>query len=252
MPSVPAIRAVSIFALFRGIRALIIYYFYSGRVNTHIGKNTPMNDGAGTGYYSEDFTLNQFINNTTSPLALKDYNGNATSVSMALDASAATGTFNYTYDNVKGSSSERAKYSCWVNDDFYPNYGWGRAWSYSNTDKTTNSADILFTISGLDNAATYDVRVMGGRLGSSLNLRCAAFTIGTNEVIIDNGIANVGTFSLSDFKEKVATFDSVAPTSNTIVLKMHSITKHRDAQNDDFSECYLNFIYISKVVFSQN
>ncbi len=225
---------------------------YSQDIMTHFGKSTPMNNGAGTSYYPEDFTLNQFINNTSSPLSLYDYNGSATGVTMALDASAAVGTFNYTYENVKGSSGTRPNYSPWVNDDFYPNYGWGRAWSYSNTDKTSNSADILFTISGLDNSATYDVRVMGDRLNSSLNIRCASFKIGGSEVIIDNGLADGSTFSLTNFKEKVANFDGVSPSSSEIVVKMHSVTKHRDAQNDDFSECYINFIYISKVVYSQN
>ena len=230
------------------------FRIYSQDIMTHLGKNTPMNNGTGTSYYPEDFTLNQFIDNTYSPLALSDYYGNATGVSISLDATAVsgTGTFNYSYDNVCGNSGTRPNYSPWVNDDFYPNYGWGRAWSFSNTDKTSNSGDILFTISGLDNSAVYDVRVLGTRYNSSTNIRCASFAIGSDEIIVDNATPSAGTYSLAEFKNRIANFDGVSPSSSNIVIKMHTITKHRDAQNDDFSEGYINFIYLSKVVYSQN
>ena len=228
---------------------------YSQDIMTHLGKSTPMNNGTGTSYYPEDFTLNQFINNENSPLALSDYYGNPTDVSISLDATSVseTGTFNYSYDNVCGNSGTRPNYSPWVNDDFYPNYGWGRAWSFSNTDKTSNSGDILFTISGLDNSAVYDVRVLGTRYNSSANIRCASFSIGSDEIIIDHATPTAGTYSLTEFKNRIANFDGVSPSSSNIVIKMHTITKHSDdIKPYDFSEGYINFIYISKVVYSQN
>lgn len=220
---------------------------YSQDIMTHFG-NTVANSPA----QPEVFTLNNFTDNTSSPLDLSDYNGNATGVTMSVDVSAISGlaTMNYKYSNIRGGGA--ASYSPWVNDDFYPANGWGTSWSLPNTNKQVNSNDIVFTIAGLDNDATYDVRIMASRYGSSPNLRCASFTIGGTEIIVDCAVANKGTYDLSEFKQVIANFDSISPSSTNIEMSMHSITKHRDAQNDDFCEGFISFLYISKVVYSQN
>lgn len=227
---------------------------YSQDIYTHLGKNTPMDDGAGNYYYPERFTLNNFTSvGDGASISLKDYSGTATGITLTVDSSAATGTWKNDNENVFGGSVDRATNSPYVDDDYFPSYGWGRPSSFSNTDKTANSEDISFVISGLDNAAVYDLKVCGVRWNSSVGIRVAAYSINGVEKVVDNGLPAAGTVSHATFKEHVAYYDAIAPASSEITLKMHSVTKHRGApNNDDFSEAYICFIYISKVVYSQN
>lgn len=226
---------------------------YSQDIMTHLGKSTPMDDGNGKYYYPEHFTLNDFTNvGNDASITLKDYNGNPTDVVLSVDSSTANGTWKNDNENVFGASGDRATNSPFVDDDYYPSYSWGRPCSFINDDKTANSADVTFTIRGLDNSAKYDVRVCGIRYSSSANLRVAVYAIGDTAVEVDNGLSAAGTLNLTTFKTKIVKFDSISPDSETIALKMHSVTKHRDGTPSDFSEAYICSIYISKVVYSQN
>lgn len=226
---------------------------YSQDIMTHLGKSTPMDDGNGTYYYPEHFTLNDFTNvGNAAYITLKDYNGNPTGAVLSVDSSTAIGTWKNDNENVFGNGGDRATNSPFVDDDYYPSYSWGRPCSFINGDITANSADVTFTISGLDNSAKYDVRVCGIRYSSSANLRVAVYAIGDTAVEVDNGLSAAGTLNLTTFKTKIVKFDSISPDSGTIALKMHSVTKHRDGKPSDFSEAYICSIYISKVVYSQN
>ena len=151
-----------------------------------------------------------------------------------------------------GSSGDKAANSPYVNDDYYPQYGWGRFGLFQNIVSTANSSDVVFTLSGLDSEGVYDVRVLGVYYKSSNNLRSGSFSIGSTEVIIDHGWDASSKIDLDILKQKLAVFDSVSPVGNSIALNVHSITKHRESNNDDFSHFVINFIYLSKVVYSQN
>lgn len=218
---------------------------YSQDVYVHLGNEAPM-----TGY-PVTFTLNQVttINNTTD-VALNDYYGSSTGYS--LQVSGISGGSFINKDSIMGSSGDKAANSPYVNDDYYPQYGWGRFGLFQNTVLTANSSDVVFTLSGLDSEGVYDVRVLGVYYKSSYNLRSGSFSIGSTEVIIDHGWDASSKIDLDILKQKLAVFDSVRPVGNSIALNVHSITKHRESKNDDFSEFVINFIYLSKVVYSQN
>ena len=218
---------------------------YSQDVYVHLGNDAPM-----TGY-PVTFTLNQVttINNTTD-VALNDYYGSSTGYS--LQVSGISGGSFINKDSIMGSSGDKAANSPYVNDDYYPQYGWGRFGLFQNIVSTANSSDVVFTLSGLDSEGVYDVRVLGVYYKSSNNLRSGSFSIGSTEVIIDHGWDASSKIDLDILKQKLAVFDSVSPVGNSIALNVHSITKHRESNNDDFSHFVINFIYLSKVVYSQN
>lgn len=226
---------------------------YSQDIFTHLGKSTPMNNGSGTNYYPVDFTLNDFTGVAHgASFSLKDYYGSDTGASITVNASAANGSFNNTNENVFGNSGNRATNSPYVDGDFFPSYGWGRPCSFANSDKTVDSGDVFFHLTGLDDTASYDVKIVGIRYNSSANLRVAKYTIGNDERIIDNGLAAAGKLDLNAFKDRHVEFAGISPSGGTISIKMNAISRYRQSNNDYFCEAFISFIYLSKIVYSKN
>lgn len=221
---------------------------YSQDIMVHLGKDAPMSG------YPVSYTQNSFkgVGNGVSSGSLLDYNGGTTGVSIAVDASGATVTFKNDNENVFGAGGDKGTNSPWVDDDYYPSYGWGRPSSFSNSSATSDSEDVLYTITGLEDASNYDIRICAIRYNSSANLRVASYAIGGDEITIDCGLAAAGKLNLTTFKSKIVYFDSISPSSSNIVLKVHSFTRHRADPAGDWSEAYISYIYISKVVYSQN
>ena len=206
---------------------------YSLDVYVHFGTDAPM-----TGY-SESFFMNSMTSyGASASLSLKDYYENTTGMSVSMDAS---NSF-VANDNTGGlSSSMKSTHSSYFNDDFFPVYGWARGIKVAGADKNTDTATQTVVISGLDNAALYDVRVSGTRYGTSkVGVRQTKVQIGSTEIEID------GFVNWSNFSGSVAAFDSIAPSSGEISISLYGLA------TGSASECDLNFIYISKVVYSQN
>lgn len=206
---------------------------YSLDVYVHFGTDAPM-----TGY-SESFFMNSMTSyGASASLSLKDYYENTTGMSVSMDDS---NSF-VANDNTGGlSSSMKSTHSSYFNDDFFPVYGWARGIKVAGADKNTDTATQTVVISGLDNEALYDVRVSGTRYGTSkVGVRQTKVQIGSTKIEID------GFVNWSNFSGSVAAFDSIAPSSGEISISLYGLA------TGSASECDLNFIYISKVVYSQN
>lgn len=206
---------------------------YSLDVYVHFGTEAPMIG------YSESFFMNQMTSyGASASLSLKDYYENTTGMSVSMDASNSFVANNNTGDINSSMKSTRSSY---FNDDFFPLYGWARGIMVLGANTNTDTATQTVVISGLDNAALYDVRVSGTRFGTSkVGVRQTEVQIGSTEIEID------GFVNWSNFSGSVAAFDSIAPSSGEISISLYGLA------TGSASECDLNFIYISKVVYSQN
>ena len=206
---------------------------YSLDVYVHFGTDAPM-----TGY-SESFFMNSMTSyGASASLSLKDYYENTTGMSVSMDAS---NSFVANDNTGKLNSSMKSTHSSYFNDDFFPVFGWARGIKVAGADNNTDTATQTVVISGLDNAALYDVRVSGTRYGTSkVGVRQTKVQIGSTEIEID------GFVNWSNISGSVAAFDSIAPSSGEISISLYGHA------TGIVSECDLNFIYISKVVYSQN
>ena len=139
-------------------------------------------------------------------------------------------------------STGRKNNNCYVDDDFYPIEGWCYGVKLANVktgDTFVNSGPVAISITGLA-AGSYDVRIASTRYGtSSTGVRQTRFTIDGISKTVDNWV------NQRDFKTNVATFDSVS-TTGSISIEMEGVATEKS------SEAALNFIYISKVVYSRD
>lgn len=231
---------------------------YSEDVCIHLGANAPVSGYKDTDYLGNNndisFGLNQFLEAKTPGQELTDlvnYNNIPTSLAIkSSDSNTTMSDYNNTYN------SNKITCSYYVDDDFYPSYGFFKHVLIQSADQNTDSVEESFVISGLDNLAQYDVRVASARWGGSFGSRVTDITIGANTVSVPSALTinadPVKGYSATTnvvFRKNIAYFDAVSPVSNKITVTMQGKATGVSGTNGDGN---LGFIYISKVVYSKN
>lgn len=225
---------------------------YSQDVLIHFGQNAPVDGYTDMNGSTISFTLNQFTDALTSgkTLALNDYSGNASGITVTSNSTFEANNNTFTITDYKKVCNY------YVDDDCYIARGWMLGIKVAGTPGGANVGPASITLSGLDAESRYDIRVSGTRYNGSLNMRKTTYSLAgavdLDPIVVDNGIkwdaSNYTSYAATPFKDKVAIFNSVAPTmmGGSVVLTMTSIS------TASANELALNFVYISKVVYSKN
>lgn len=174
-----------------------------------------------------------------STAALYDYNADAESGVSVTVGSGFTGT--YSNSSYTGNPSWE-----FYLDDYY----FKSQILYSNIiiSKTRNTGDTdpaTITISGLDHASKYDIKVSGGRGGGSLAARQTQITIGGTALTYNQGLDGTGSkpaTSINFRANNVAVFENVAPDpSGNITISVVGI------DTTTVCEAHIGCMLISKV-----
>lgn len=224
---------------------------YSQDVLIHFGQNAPVDGYTDMNGSTISFTLNQFTDALTSgkSLALNDYSGNASGITVTSNSTFEANNNTFTITDYKKVCNY------YVDDDCYIARGWMLGIKVAGTPGGANAGPASITLSGLDAGSRYDIRVSGTRYNGSLNMRKTTYSLAgavdLDPIVVDNGIkwdaSNYTSYAATPFKDKVAIFNSVAPTmGGSVDLTMTSIS------TASANELALNFVYISKVVYSKN